>query len=67
MHSSQLQKEIIDNLLKVGNGSSKNFTPVPNPIDGHNVTKEYRTKMTDWMVEVCSSFKCSSRAYFLAV
>ena len=23
--------------------------------------------MTDWMVEVCTSFKCSSRTYFLAV
>lgn len=23
--------------------------------------------MTDWMVEVCTSFKCSKRTYFLAV
>lgn len=33
---------------------------------GHEVTKEYRTKMMDWMVEVCTSFKCSNRTYFLA-
>lgn len=31
------------------------------------MTKEYRTKMIDWMVEVCTSFKCSKRTYFLAV
>lgn len=31
------------------------------------MSKEYRTKMTDWMVEVCSSFKCSPRTYFLSV
>lgn len=36
------------------------------PIEGHDVTKEYRTKMMDWMVEVCTSFKCSTRTYFLA-
>ena len=36
------------------------------PLTGHEVTKEYRTKMTDWMVEVCTSFKCSKRTYFLA-
>lgn len=41
--------------------------PVPSSIGGHEVTKEYRTKMTDWMVEVCTSFKCSIRTYFLAV
>ena len=36
------------------------------PLSGHEVTKEYRTKMTDWMVEVCTSFKCTPRVYFLA-
>lgn len=36
-------------------------------LEGHQVTKEYRTKMVDWMVEVCSSFRCSDRTYFLAV
>lgn len=38
-----------------------------NPLDGHNVSKEYRTKMVDWMVEVTTSFKCTVRTYFLAV
>lgn len=36
------------------------------PLYGHEVTKDYRTKMTDWMVEVCTSFNCCSRTYFLA-
>lgn len=31
------------------------------------MTADYRTKMVDWMVEVCTSFKCSQRTYFLAV
>jgi hypothetical protein len=31
------------------------------------MSKDYRTKMVDWMVEVCTSFKCSARTYFLAV
>jgi len=31
------------------------------------VSKEYRTKMVDWMVEVTTSFKCTTRTYFLAV
>ena len=37
------------------------------PLIGHNVTKEYRTKMIDWMIEVCTSFKFRPRTYFLAV
>jgi Cyclin, N-terminal domain len=37
------------------------------PLERHHVTKDYRTKMVDWMVEVCTSFKCSVRTYFLAV
>jgi hypothetical protein len=37
------------------------------PLLGHEVTKEYRTKMVDWMIEVCVSFKFSPRTYFLAV
>jgi len=41
-------------------------TPVSNPLEGHDVTKEYRTKMMDWMIEVCTSFKCSDRSYFLS-
>ena len=38
-----------------------------NPLDGHQITKEYRTKMVDWMVEVCTSFRCYDRTWFLAV
>jgi len=37
------------------------------PLDGHLISKEYRTKMTDWMIEVCTSFRCAERTYFLAV
>ena len=37
------------------------------PLDTHNISKEYRTKMVDWMVEVTTSFKCTVRTYFLAV
>lgn len=36
-------------------------------LNHHKVSKDYRTKMVDWMVEVCTSFKCSARTYFLAV
>lgn len=70
LHSSQQEREILDNVLKMYGqhpSSLKNEEPVPNPIAGHEVTKEYRTKMTDWMVEVCTSFKCTARTYFLAV
>ena len=37
------------------------------PLEGHTITKDYRTKMVDWMVEVTTSFKCTIRTYFLAV
>jgi len=37
------------------------------PLATHNISKEYRTKMVDWMVEVTTSFKCTIRTYFLAV
>jgi len=36
-------------------------------LNGHRISKDYRTKMLDWMVEVTTSFKCSDRTYFLAV
>ena len=42
-------------------------TAVQDPLKGHNITQEFRTKMTDWMVEVTTSFKCQPRTYFLAV
>ena len=41
--------------------------PTGSPLDKHNVSKEYRTKMIDWMVEVTTSFKCTTRTYYLAV
>ena len=37
------------------------------PLYKHKISKEYRTKMVDWMVEVTTSFKCTVRTYFLAV
>ena len=40
---------------------------VHNPLHGHKISKDYRTKMADWMIEVCTSFKCAQRTYFLAV
>lgn len=57
------KKEIVENALKQ---SQLQELPALNPIEGHEITKEYRTKMMDWMVEVCTSFKCSKRTYFLA-
>jgi hypothetical protein len=55
-----MQKELFENFNRDIN------SPVTVPIHKHEVTKEYRTKMTDWMVEVCTSFKCSARTYFLS-
>lgn len=58
MQKFLLQKEAahhrIENLLQ-------------SPLTDHNISRDYRTKMVDWMVEVMTSFKCSKRAYFLAV
>lgn len=62
-----MEKEIIDNLFTIDPKSPINLQPVANPIECHDVSKEYRTKMTDWMVEVCTSFNCSKRTYFVAV
>ena len=58
IHTCLQQKELLE--------SSFRCNPAVSPLDGHEVTKEYRTKMMDWMVEVCTSFKCSIRTYFLA-
>ena len=41
--------------------------PTVSTLHSHNISKEYRTKMVDWMVEVTTSFKCAVRTYFLAV
>lgn len=59
-----IQKQIVENATFKSAPDNEPF--VENPLKGHDVTKEYRTKMTDWMVEVCTSFKCTPRAYFLA-
>jgi hypothetical protein len=42
-------------------------TACRDPLQGHDITKEYRTKMADWMIEVTTSFKCQPRTYFLAL
>jgi hypothetical protein len=55
-----LLQEIHKNLLA-------DASPQEVPLAFHKVSKDYRTKMVDWMVEVCTSFKCSARTYFLAV
>ena len=67
LHDSHLalqKKEILDN-LKLTKSGEPYFYP-RSPLDGHEVTKDYRTKMTDWMVEVCTSFNCAKRSYYLA-
>lgn len=60
-HELTLFTEIHKNLVAADKGYAKT------PLEGHNVSKEYRTKMVDWMVEVTTSFKCTIRTYFLAV
>lgn len=64
IQESLQQKELVDNAMK-SLKSATNFAQ-RSPIEMHDVTKEYRTKMMDWMVEVCTSFKCTTRTYFLA-
>ena len=72
-HQTLQQKELLENAQKLiisqlsAKIKSDTNLSVDQPIEGHDVTKEYRTKMTDWMIEVCTSFKCSPRTYFLAV
>lgn len=65
-----LKKELIENCRKFKENyihSHTDFLPVVNPLQGHKITKECRTKMCDWMIEVCSSFKCSQRTWFLSI
>lgn len=31
------------------------------------MTHDYRIKMVDWMIEVCTSFQCYERTWFLSV
>lgn len=67
IHTCLHAKELLENALNQQKLGSPQKEAVVSPISAHEVTKEYRTKMTDWMVEVCTSFKCSERTYFLAV
>lgn len=75
VHRCLQKKELIENALNKSAAAylqSKDPALAQNsaavsPLAGHEITKEYRTKMTDWMVEVCTSFKCAKRTYFLAV
>jgi len=60
-HELTLFTEIHKNLVAGDHGYDQT------PLATHNVSKEYRTKMVDWMVEVTTSFKCTIRTYFLAV
>ena len=58
------------NGVKLFNSELKDIpraTACRNPLLGHEVTKEYRTKMADWMIEVTTSFKCAPRTYFVAL
>jgi len=58
-------RELINN--NTSGQASPVITACQNPVDGHKITKEYRTKMIDWMIEVCTSFKCAPKTYFIAV
>lgn len=61
-------KELFDNYRHYGQYFKDNScTAVVNPLEGHKISEQYRIKMTDWMIEVCTSFKCAPRTYFLAV
>mmetsp|Transcript_6506 Transcript_6506/g.8775 ORF Transcript_6506/g.8775 Transcript_6506/m.8775 type:complete len:234 (+) Transcript_6506:1610-2311(+) len=60
-HELTLWTEIHKNLVAGDQGYAQT------PMATHNVSKEYRTKMVDWMVEVTTSFKCTTRTYFVAV
>jgi hypothetical protein len=62
-------KEVLENITKFKMDYSEEeiMGAARDPLLGHEVTKEYRTKMVDWMIEVCVSFKFSPRTYFLAV
>ena len=59
-HELTLFQEIHRNLVALDKAKAS-------PLDSHGISKEYRTKMVDWMVEVTTSFKCTIRTYFLAV
>ena len=60
IHETLQQKELLEGC------DFSTLQPAGSPLTGHDVTKEYRAKMMDWMIEVCTSFKCSARTYFLS-
>ena len=53
----ELNKYIDKNTLKIP----------PNFLQRHEISKEIRMKMIDWMVEVLNIFKCSEETFFLSV
>lgn len=61
------QRDIVEALFELEGRLYPMDAPTFNPLESHQITKEYRTKMVDWMVEVCTSFRCSERTWFLAV
>jgi hypothetical protein len=68
-HNNMKEKEFTE-IIKEYNSEfleKVRTTACRDPIEGHEITKEYRTKMADWMIEVTTSFKCSTRTYFLAL
>jgi len=36
-------------------------------LGNHKITSNLRARMTDWMIEVLTNFKCDDQTYFLAV
>ena len=62
-------KEFIETTAKMNVNFLENdrVTAGRDSLEGHEVTKEYRTKMADWMIEVTTSFKCCPRTYFVAM
>ena len=59
----------MENIRLFGNNfkAEKRQVAGRDPLEGHQVTREYRTKMADWMIEVTKSFKCAPRTYFVAM
>jgi cyclin A len=41
--------------------------PCRDPLNGHLITGECRTKIADWMIEVTSKFDCRMKTYFLTM
>jgi hypothetical protein len=69
LHSNLKTLEFRENahLFKADFVEKTRMTTGRDPIESHEVTKEYRTKMADWMIEVTTSFKCCPRTYFLSL